>query len=76
MGIEKLNSAAWAAGFAMAASEDAFEDAVRLTEATAEGQWRPGEAVLVRESSADRADWIKALFGYLHLRRRAPVSTA
>jgi hypothetical protein len=60
----------------MAASEDAFDEAVGLSEATAEAQWRPGEAVLVRESPADRADWIKALFAYFHFGRRAPVSTA
>jgi hypothetical protein len=76
MGIETLNSAARAAGFAMAASEDAFDDAVGLTEATADAKWRPGEAVLMRESPVDRADWIKILLGYFHFGRRAPVSTA
>jgi hypothetical protein len=76
MGIETLNSAARAAGFAMAASEDAFDDAVGLTGATGEAQWRPGQTVVVRESTVDRADWIKALFGYFHFGRRAPVSTA
>jgi hypothetical protein len=76
MGIETLNSAAWAAGFAMAASEDAFDDAVSPAEATAEARWRAGEAGLVRQSPVDRADWIKALFGYLHFGRRAPASTA
>jgi hypothetical protein len=60
----------------MAACEDAFDDAAGLTEARAEAQWRPGEAVLVRESPVDRADWIKTLFGYFHFGRRAPVSTA
>jgi hypothetical protein len=73
MGIETLNSAARAAGFAMAASEDAFDDAVRVSEA-AEIHWRPGEAVLVRPM--EKADWLRALFGFFHFGRRAPVSPA
>jgi hypothetical protein len=73
MGIETLNSAAWAAGFAMAASEDSFEDAVRVIRAV-DTQWRPGEAVMVRQPPVEKADWIRAWFGFLA--RRAPVSPA
>ncbi|MBO0763038.1 MAG: hypothetical protein J2P50_00350 [Hyphomicrobiaceae bacterium] len=74
MGIETLNSAAWAAGFAMAASEDAFDDAVRVKEEAADTDWRPREAVLVRP--VEKSDRLKALFGFFHFSRRAPVSPA
>jgi hypothetical protein len=82
MGIETLNSAAWAAGFAMAADEDPFEDAAGVASA-ADAQWlpkwRPGEAVMVREAphvdrAADRADWVRVLLALFA--RRAPVSPA
>jgi hypothetical protein len=77
MGIEALNSAAWAAGFAMAGSEEAFEDTFEGTGATAktvEARWTPGEAVLVREPTAEKSDWLKALLGLFG--RRARVSPA
>jgi hypothetical protein len=76
MGIEALNSAAWAAGFAMAGDEEAFEDAdgAARTVGTAEARWTPGEAVLVREPPGERADWLKVLLGLFG--RRAPVSPA
>jgi hypothetical protein len=73
MGIESLNSAARAAGFAMAAPDDPFEDVVSPLRAV-ETPWRPGEAVLVGETPAERFDWMRALlslFGW-----RAPVSPA
>ena len=73
MGIEALNSAAWAAGFAMAGCEEAFEDTDRTAKA-AEARWTPGEAVLVREPPAERSDWLKALLGLFG--RRARVSPA
>jgi len=69
MGIETLNSAAWAAGFAMAC-EDPMEDIGSAARA-ADARWRPGEAVTARRSRVDRADWIKALLGLFA--RRAPV---
>jgi hypothetical protein len=72
MGIETLNNAAWAAGFAMAASEE-FDDAGGPVRA-ADAQWRPGEAVIVREQRVDRVDWVKALLGLFA--RRAPLSPA
>jgi hypothetical protein len=77
MGIEALNSAAWAAGFAMAGSEDAFEDTFEGTGAaarTVETRWTPGEAVLVREPPGEKSDWLKALLGLFG--RRARVSPA
>ena len=73
MGIEALNSAAWAAGFAMAGSEDTFED----TDATAkrvETRWTPGEAVLVRERPGGKSEWLRALLGLFG--RRPRVSPA
>jgi hypothetical protein len=73
MGIEALNSAAWAAGFAMAGSEDAFEDTDAKAK-TVEARWTPGEAVLVREPTAEKSDWLKALLGLFG--RRARVSPA
>ena len=73
MGIEALNSAAWAAGFAMAGSEDAFED-TSATAKTVETRWTPGEAVLVREPPREKSDWLKALLGLFG--RRARVSPA
>jgi len=69
MGIEQLNTAAWAAGFAMAASEDDYE-VVRPVET----QWSPGRAIMVREANVERADWVRALLGLFG--RRARVSSA
>jgi len=85
MGIEKLNSAAWAAGFAMAACEDAYEDeassaaassaaALSAAARAADSRWRPGTAVMLREPRLDRADWVRAVLGLFG--RRAPVSPA
>jgi hypothetical protein len=73
MGIEQLNSAAWAAGFAMAASEEDFEDGCVVVEPV-EAQWTPGRAVVVRGPAADRTDWLRALLSLFG--RRAPVSAA
>lgn len=70
MGIERLNNAAWAAGFAMATpEEDDFE--VAVSEAP-DMQWRPGQAVMVREEPVERLEWLKAFLGLLG--RRVPVS--
>jgi hypothetical protein len=73
MGIEQLNSAAWAAGFAMASSEEDYEDGCVFVEPV-ETQWTPGRAVMVREPSADRTDWLRALLSLFG--RRAPASAA
>ena len=77
MGIEQLNSAAWAAGFAMAASEDDYQDGcvvVGPPEAQWTLQWTSGQAVMVRERDVERVDWVRALLGLFG--RRAPVSPA
>jgi hypothetical protein len=74
MGIEQLNSAAWAAGFAMAASEEDFEDGCVVVEPV-EAQWTPSRAVVVRgPAPEDRTDWLRALLSLFG--RRAPVSAA
>ena len=73
MGIEQLNSAAWAAGFAMAASEDDYEDGCVVARPL-ETQWTPGQAIMVRERDVQRADWVRTLLGLFG--RRAPVSPA
>src|SRR5262245_57734968 len=66
MGIETLNTAAHAAGFAMAADEVAEDKKV---EAQAETEsWR-SEATLLAPNTSDgkttpsTADWLKSLFG-------------
>ncbi len=78
MGIEQLNSAAWAAGFATAASEDDYEDGcVVVTQPLGQPlgtQWTPGQAIMVRERDVQRADWVRTLLGLFG--RRAPVSPA
>ena len=50
MSIETLNSAARAAGFAMATSEEPAEE--RKAEALESNAWRPGEAILLGPSDA------------------------
>jgi hypothetical protein len=79
MGIEALNNAARAAGFAMAASEEPYgEVEVVLVEAKpAEPRWQPGSAVVVHET--ERAafrlgDLVRGMLGLFG--RRAPVSSA
>jgi hypothetical protein len=76
MGIEALNNAARAAGFAMAACDEPHEE-VRVDSRPAEAQWRAGEAVLPHEPSAPAGvragDWMRSLFGLFG--RRAPASS-
>jgi hypothetical protein len=81
MGIETLNSAARAAGFAMAAPEEAYEDlealphtgvapperSSRLTEL----HWQPNRGVLLHEKPAERGDWMGVLLSFFG-RRTAP----
>jgi hypothetical protein len=74
MGIEQLNSAAWAAGFAMATAEDDYDDGCVPAARRPATQWTPGEAVMVRQGDVERADWVRALLGFFA--RRAPVSPA
>lgn len=65
MGIETLNTAAHAAGFAMAADEVAEDKAEAHVETES---WR-SEAVLLAPDTAESktvpstADWLKSLFG-------------
>jgi len=73
MGIEALNSAARAAGFAMAASEEPYAEAEAKP---GETQWRPGEAALIEpERTGFRiGDWMRSMLGLFG--RRAPASSA
>ena len=75
MGMETLNSAARAAGFAMAVSDET----PAAVEAKAEAQpWRSGEPVLVHQGTPAKitpAIWLKSLLGLFHRRAsgRAPA---
>jgi hypothetical protein len=69
MGIEQLNSAVWAAGFAMASSEEDYREGCAIVIQPAQGQWMPSQAILVREPD-ERADWFKGLLGLLGRRDR------
>jgi len=74
MGMETLNSAARAAGFAMAA-DDPLQD--QMPEARPDADpWRPGEAVLAQPNAAVRmprvGDWIRGVASLL-LGRGAPA---
>jgi hypothetical protein len=82
MGIETLYSAAHAAGFAMAAPEEAYEDLQALPmvqgQSHAELRWQPSRGVLVPETPGHRSDWMGLLLGFLGRRppTRRPVLTA
>jgi hypothetical protein len=75
MGIETLNTAARAAGFAMASAD---EETGATTEMKPEmAAWRPGEGVLAaspvavsKEDAQSVAGWVKGLFG---MSDRAPA---
>ena len=70
MGMETLNSAARAAGFAMAVSDESPAAVEAKTEAQS---WRAGEPVLVHQAAPAKiapAVWLKSLLGLFH--RRAP----
>lgn len=78
MGIETLNTAARAAGFAMATSDEVAEE--KKAEAKVETEtesWRSGEAILLAPATSDAkavpstADWLKGLLGMSG--RRAPA---
>ena len=76
MGIEALNSAARAAGFAMAASEESYAE-VEVEVRAAETQWRPGEAAPRSEPvriAPRLGDWVRGMPGLIG--RRAPASSA
>jgi hypothetical protein len=71
--MEALNNAARAAGFAMAACDEPYEE-LRVEPKPAETQWRPGEAVLPHgtEPGLRAVDWMRSLFGLFG--RRAPAA--
>jgi hypothetical protein len=75
MGIETLQSAARAAGFAMAASEDGEEEqASRFVERT---EWQPTQALLLplaEPVQPGKLEALKALLSFFG--RRAPASPA
>jgi hypothetical protein len=76
MSIETLHTAARAAGFAMAASDEVAEEKQAEAKGETEG-WRSGEAVLLAadtpavKSVPSTAEWLKSLFGISG--RRAPA---
>jgi hypothetical protein len=76
MSIETLNTAARAAGFAMATSEEASQESKAEAQPEAEA-WRAGEAILLKQEpqstvpKASAGDWVKGLFGVFG--RRAPA---
>jgi hypothetical protein len=65
MGMEKLNNAARAAGYAMATSDDLLSN--NKPEASPEIEaWRPGEAIMASQAAPSSsnalhfvADWVK-----------------
>ncbi len=77
MGIETLNNAAHAAGFAMAAPEEPFEDfSAEIGSSTAQRQ--PSRAILAQGALGDRADWVSLFLGLFGRRppARRPALTA
>jgi hypothetical protein len=83
MGIETLYSAAHAAGFAMAAPEEAYEDLqalpmVQSASPSVELQWQRSRGVLVPGTPTYRSDWTALLLGLLGRRppTRRPALTA
>ena len=75
MGMETLNNAARAAGFAMAASDEPYEDA-KAGQKVEVTQWRPGEATLLapavlQQWSPKTGDWLRSVLGLFG--RRAPA---
>lgn len=70
MGIETLNSAARAAGFAMAASDEPYEEPKAEPKIEQEG-WRPAEAVMLSPATIER-HWFRTMLGFLG-RRASPA---
>jgi hypothetical protein len=68
MSIETLNTAARAAGFAMATSDEGSQESTVEAKPEAE-TWRSGEAILLPQDPQDAVpktsatDWFKSLFG-------------
>lgn len=75
MGMETLNSAARAAGFAMAASDEPYETPATV-KVEAQG-WRPSEAMMLTPAVARPSHagaWFRGVLGLFG--RRAPASPA
>ena len=77
MGMETLNNAARAAGFAMAASDEPYEEVKTEVKVETTG-WRPSEAVMLTSAKLERphkaGDWFRTVLGFVG--RRAPASPA
>jgi len=77
MGMETLNNAARAAGFAMAASDEPYEEVKTEVKVEATG-WRPSEAVMLTPARLARphkaSDWFRTMLGLFG--RRTPASPA
>jgi hypothetical protein len=77
MGMETLNNAARAAGFAMAASDEPYEEVKTEAKVEATG-WRPSEAKMLAAGRLDghhkAGDWFRTMLGLFG--RRAPASPA
>ncbi len=77
MGMETLNSAARAAGFAMAASDEPYEEVKTEVKVETTG-WRPSEAAMLTSTnptpSHKAGDWFRTMLGLFG--RRAPASPA
>lgn len=76
MGMEKLNNAARAAGFAMAASDEPYDE-VKTEVKTEVTAWRPTGAVMltpVTQETPHKGEWVRTVFGFLGW--RAPASPA
>ena len=63
MGIETLNNAARAAGFAMAAGDELLNSATKPQPKSEREAWRPGEAVL--PSKATEAPLASGITGWV-----------
>jgi len=75
MGMETLNNAARAAGFAMAASDEPYEEVKTEVKVETTG-WRPSEAKMLTpgrlEGHHKAGDWLRTMLGLFG--RRAPAS--
>jgi hypothetical protein len=78
MGIETLNTAAWAAGFAMAANDEPLNEPKAEARPEADTAWRASNPVLdvqrtrlVSRSTPSTTEWVKGVFGAFG--RRAPA---
>jgi len=67
MGMETLNNAARAAGYAMATADELLDSKRPQTNAGDE-PWRPGEAILPSRISAPASGTLHGLTGWLKVR--------